>query len=351
MTTYYVTTSGSDSNNGLTEGTAFATPGYAAGQATTSGDIIYIKAGTYTLSTTTSNVSGGPVNLSRGLKVEGYQTTTGDQAARPVINAGSQAVTNVINYSSPSNNTLGTICKSIEVNGNSVATNGINAGANWNGTISNCIIRNCTYGFVGGQSGNADTSYAINCTDGFRGRRFYLCYAKQCTNGFNSTGNGFVFDSCIADSCSYAFYMFQTPGSVTNSIAYASTNDGFRSQYDLVTFTKCIASENGGYGWYMGNSGADESTIDCADYNNALGRTIGVNSNLDIRPINLTADPFTSASTGDFTLNNDTGGGAELRQIQLSGLAGVNGVFDVGAIDAVVTAGGGGAVLHPLRSN
>ena len=45
--TYYVTTAGNDSNDGLTEATAWKTIKYAASQARTPGDIVYIKAGIY----------------------------------------------------------------------------------------------------------------------------------------------------------------------------------------------------------------------------------------------------------------------------------------------------------------
>ena len=59
MTTYYVTTSGSDSNAGTSEGAAFATIGKAGSVALTSGDRIYVKSGTYVLASDTPDVAGG----------------------------------------------------------------------------------------------------------------------------------------------------------------------------------------------------------------------------------------------------------------------------------------------------
>jgi hypothetical protein len=137
-------------------------------------------------------------------------------------------------------------------------------------------------------------------------------------------------------------------------VAYNNGASGFNANFDIGQVVQCIASENSGYGYRLASSGGSVGCpllIDSADYSNTLGRSISSGTTREVRAINLSADPFTSASTGDFTLNNDAGGGAELRQIQLSGLAGVNSVFDIGAIDAVVSAGSGGAVLHPLRSN
>ena len=87
MTDYYVTTSGDDSNDGLTEGNAFASPGKGAATAG-DGDTIYVKSGTYTLTTTTINANAGPPSLANGTVMEGYLSTIGDRGAYPVIDAG-----------------------------------------------------------------------------------------------------------------------------------------------------------------------------------------------------------------------------------------------------------------------
>ena len=354
MTTYYVTTSGSDSNNGLTEGTAFATPGYAAGQATASGDIIYIKTGTYTLSTTTVNASGGPISIAHDVHVEGYQSTAGDRAARPVINAGTQAASYVVRFASPGYLTNpGNICRSVEVDGNSVATIGFDSQQAYTGLYENCLARNCTTGFQAATNNNQ--GFFANCTaldcsgNGFSYGVCTMCLADSCNKGFFGSRHYF---NCIATgNTSHGFDVAGTfPQQTVRCIAYANGGSGFRQNHEICFYSQCISMSNTQYGWSLGNSNSSPMTFDCADYGNTLGRHISTSTTREVRPINLTADPFTSASTGDFTLNNDAGGGAELRQIQLSGLAGVNGVFDVGAIDAVVTAGGG-AVLHPLRSN
>ena len=89
MTAYYVSNSGSDSNNGLTEGTAFASPGHAASVATTAGDVIYIKAdGIYNFTTSTTNASGGFISLSGSVGIEGYGTTVGDNVIATIANNG-----------------------------------------------------------------------------------------------------------------------------------------------------------------------------------------------------------------------------------------------------------------------
>lgn len=351
MTTYYVTTSGSDSNNGLTEGTAFATPGYAASQATTAGDIVYIKSGTYTLSNTTQNTSGGPVGIARSVIFEGYDTTIGDQAAKPIINAGTQAVTSVVTFVSPHFNTRGSHCRCIEVDGNNVANIGINALVNYTGTVYNCIVRNCT---VNGIKGAYQQGMVINCSvynsnNNFTGGSYYLCFSDGGSTGF--IGSIQHVTKCIAiNATSDGFNLQHFAHTISSCVAYNNAGYGIRGTYDINLASLCL-SVNNNYGFGFGSSSGDACLVDCADYNNTSGRSAQSNTSRDFRPITLTADPFVSASTGDFRINDVAGGGAELRQIQLSGLAGVNGVFDIGAIDAVVTAGGGGAVLHPLRSN
>jgi hypothetical protein len=351
MTTYYVTTSGSDSNNGLTEGTAFATPGYAASQATIGGDIVYVKEGTYTLTTTTENVSGGTIGIARAVKFLGYKTTAGDFAARPIINAGSQVVTNVIRIVSPNFNNQGSAVRCIEVDGSNNATTGFNAAGTFSSLVENCIARNCSNGFYGGGYGQSFTNCsAIDCTtSGFDYGYCVYCHAHSCLRGFTGITR-YLFGCIASNATNEGFSVGNTyPYLWNRCVAVNNGSDGFKDEYAIGQLNQCIASGNGGYGFRVGANGS--LMTDCADYSNASGRDIIVSNPLDIRPINLTADPFTSASTGDFTLTNDAGGGAELRQIQLSGLAGVNGVFDVGAIDAVVTSGGGGATVHPLYAN
>jgi hypothetical protein len=348
MTAYYVTTSGSDSNNGLTEGTAFATPGYAASVATTSGDIIYIKAGTYTLSTTTVNASGGPMAVPAGVEVEGYQTTAGDQGAKPIINAGTQAVVSIIELDSPGYRQKASSVTCVEVDGNSTATNGIWVLDSYIGFANNCIARNCVNGFRASYDrGALANCSAFNCSSyGFDGGTLSMCLADSCSTGFY--GNLGATDRCISsNNTSFGFNFANFTYRAYFCVAYNNGNSGFLTGHDINYFASCISASNGGHGYDCpsSDSTSDPLLLDCADYNNTSGRKRQTFNTRDIRPINLTADPFTSASTGDFTLNNDAGGGAELRQIQLSGLAGVNGVFDVGAIDAVVTAGGGNVIV------
>lgn len=354
MATYYVTTTGSDSNNGLTEATAFATPGYAAGQATTAGDKIYIKEGAYNLTTATQNVSGGTLYVASQVQVEGYKTTIGDRAARPVISGNGVTVSgSVISFNTPHYNRLGAYAISIEIDGQNTVSQGFNNSANYIALVFDCVARNCEHGFVGGgSSGITYNCEAHDCTiSGFLSGSLVYCWADSCQIGF-STGVRNM-DSCIAsNSTSHGVsvgntYLFTWK----KCVAINNGGDGFHNNYDIGYASEMISVGNAGYGYRMGGGNGTTAMFDCADYNNTSGRTSNSNTSRDFRPINLTGDPFVDSANNDYRLNDIAGAGAELRQIQLSGLAGVNSVFDVGAIDAVVTPSGGGATVHPLRSN
>lgn len=78
-TEYYVTTTGSSANNGLTEATAW-TWSYAASRLS-AGDILWVKAGTYSglaaVSITSNGTEASPI------KIQGYTTTPGDIVSEP----------------------------------------------------------------------------------------------------------------------------------------------------------------------------------------------------------------------------------------------------------------------------
>jgi hypothetical protein len=319
MATYYVTTSGNDSNAGTSEGAAFASPGKATGVAV-NGDIIYVKDGTYTLTTSSNNVSGGRCTLATGVKMEGYLTTIGDQAAKPVIHAGSITGISIVTLTASFNaRPPSAIC--IECNGNSGTGNNGFMGSIYTINVLNCLARNCPgVGFTSSasSSNNIQNAKALSCGTGFSNlKSASYCFAKSCT------GTGFLncesLDFCISKSNNKGFDFGGILGwSANGCIAHGNTLDGFLATYDIGSIINSIATNNGAYGISIGASGGNKglTLVNFAHRSNTSGSIQGTMVNA-INTIALSADPFVDATNDDFNINNTAGGGADLRAVTL----------------------------------
>ncbi|GAA4442984.1 hypothetical protein [Bremerella cremea] len=306
MATYYVTTSGSNGNAGTSEGAAWANPGYAASQMST-GDVCYVKSGTYTLTTSTAG-SGGPVSLPQGVIMEGYQITPGDLGTPPVIFAG--AITSV-NLVSAAGSLSVSRCRNLKVDGNS--NSGVHGfAASFRDLVERCVATRCVFGF---NQVNALESLADSCSSrGFQNCNATLCHARNCPVGFALFGSRLQVVSCIAEGGSGNGFL--TGSSLTTEYApllafchaYGYGSNGFFLQVANAQTIACCAVGNGAYGFNV----AQTSIVmrGCAGYGNTSGNT---NAGAPISVTSLTADPYDNAAAGDFNLNNVAGGGAVLR--------------------------------------
>lgn len=112
----------------------------------------------------------------------------------------------------------------------------------------------------------------------------------------NSNLTRLALDGCIFDGCG--------GDGVDISAAYGS------SQY-FVRIINSLFTNNGGYGLNAA-SGAD-NYIEQADYNAYYNNTSGARNNLSAgaNDVTLSTDPYTNASSDDYTLNSTSGGGAD----------------------------------------
>lgn len=314
-------------------GGSHKTPGMTAGQSVTSNQV-WVKAGTYALTTATPNISGGTISSPGGTaaapcKWEGYQTTRGDKGTRPVIQDGSVTGSNILATSASY-----TIFDNIEMSGTH-STNTLIELQNASCRAIRCKTSGAANGFDTGAAGTeilfCEGANTTSTPFSLRGAcSVYGCVAHgSSVSGFTIANDDMQLNRCI--SYGNAVHGFSGgAGDRVNFVdctAYGNTLDGF----DLSTSgaapaahcIDCVATGNGRYGFNAAAASGFIDLIHCATYNNTSG---GINSNLTLTegPVTLTADPFTNAAGGDFSLNTTSGGGAALRA------GGVPGVFPGG---------------------
>jgi len=159
----------------------------------------------------------------------------------------------------------------------------------------------------------------------------------NCTNdGFSDIGNGPIsgtFFNCVSANNGASGIASSVPCEVINCLLYGNGSYGFKSTRNCLVsgciiygntsdgvnvtgyasvITDNIISSNGGYGI---NADAEWQLGSVEDRNAFYSNTSGSLNNITAGSfdITLTADPFTDAASGDFTINETSGGGADLR--------------------------------------
>jgi hypothetical protein len=359
MADVYVAPTGNDSTGNGTSGNPYATPGKAGGSHS-GGDRILIKAGTYTLTSTTSNVAGGLLTPLVGTTgsptlVVGYNSSIGDldavndfsnfptlaaavgAAGRPLqltanyvharnlIVDGAQQADRCVQISS--SNTYLVNCKVLNF-----TTFGICVQT---GTTA---VRRCwaTLGKSGATAGfYADTASPLfdtcrssaNPCHGFQcsgGRPVYLFCLSHANTG---TSDGFVvlgansanYRQCVAHSNGRDGIRFDATNSADNSGAWG-----------------CVLTSNTNYGLRSAiTTWADWDGDYNAFYNNSSGARSGLPAGA--HDVTLTGDPFVSASGGNFALDLSGPNAAAAAQLKAAGFPGVfpggstTGYMDIGS--------------------
>jgi len=329
-------------------GGGFASPGQAMSQAVAS-NIVYVKnvgATIYTLSST-ANVAGGRITISVGgstanapFQMIGYSTnrTLTNSDSPPTLNAGasmsgvtvqmifinSQYV-RVRNFKLRNTNsqaggnqstmlhmngTAYNLAELIDIDNNNVSNW---YGIYWGGNELHCY--DCAVRNVNGHAGIDGAGGSTACSAKY-------CFVSNCTGGgYNQQGQFF---RCISYSCTGTASDGFNPGSAAgvnyiDCVAYNSGRDGFKLYYDTEC-DNCVAYGSGqsaaGYGFNDISAGAAPicTLYNCAGGNNVSGNVNGgIPSWAQFNFVALSVDPFTSASTGDFSLNSTAGGGAALK--------------------------------------
>jgi hypothetical protein len=311
------------------------------------GQVSWIKAGTYTLSNTTPNTAGGPVNVPNKnlLRISGYWSTRGDLddtddvTNNPVFSAGLQTTVTIWTCNT-TNAGITTLTSHITCDGNSKAgTTGFVTSNSLQHIVLHCKAQNCTVD--GFKDVNCIGCLATGCGDGFEWtamNRVHGCVAANNTVGFRSSGTSDqACTFCLAfENADDGFIIEGQRSTCYSCTAHGNGGDGFSTVGSRDSFLDCVATSNGGYGYSFGLNGA---LLNCASYNNTSGRSNG--TILDIHPISLSADPYTNSGSDDYTPNDTASAGALLRAASVI-LPGQGNYLDVGAVQHQDSGGGGG---------
>lgn len=318
-------------------GGALVSIGKASSGAVT-GCTIYLKAGTYSITSASTNVAGGCMSpAASSVKVVGYSATRGDAptgSSRPVLQA--SGITSFTIYTANSSGSI----ENVILDGNSLTSGrGMSGGG---GRAYNCKAVNCkNNGFNSGVYVFCEASGCSGSnTAGFASCTTMRCYSHDhvsSCNGFDGGMNTFS----IAYNCNGSGFSDGAAGSMSaaNCSSYGNAGDGFKlsagAGNSACVISNCIAYGNTGFGVRGPSSDSGRSVYSVFVGSNTAGAVTGTYNGSG--QVTLTADPFTNAAGGDFSLNNTAGGGAAVRG------AGVPGTFP-----GISTTGysDGGAVQH-----
>ncbi len=267
QTTYYISTTGNDNNNGLTPTTAWKTFSYAASTSSpvAPGDTVYIKAGDYGLDDVFIDKNFSP-NDAR-ISFIGYQNTPGDinsfnfsygdnidASLMPVINPYDRTVGEGINLSDIYNITI----KNIQI------TNCLGGISIWNTTSinSNHILENIFFKNIGWEY-----STAISIKEG-SGNTIKNCLIVNATGaGMDLWGDNNQISNCKI----YSNESQQVPDGTFTSMDYYIVLKGNNSIVD-----NCYAERDGdledvGHGFEIKESGENNLFKNCTAKNMIAG--------------------------------------------------------------------------------
>lgn len=328
-------------------GGALASPGTAANVGLVTGNIIWQKAGTYSITSATINISGGCPSIAVRVKWEGYQTTRGDLGTKPVLQASGISTATLFTFSASAG-----IVKNIVVDGAGLtAIRGISLPS---GSFAyRCGGINCTNSAFSAAASMILESYATGCSTQIAflasgsSTIYASCIAYDNTiGGFSLGGNGTAI-RCIADSNTGAAsdgFLLSSITAVFNCVAYGNGRDGFRvNSANSVSIENCIAESNTGFGFLITGGGALQLLLYCATFGNT-GGTVSGTFDPNTGFVTGTSSFFTNAAGQDFSLNNTAGGGAAARAVGYPGIlqVGGTGFLDIGALQHADPAGTSG---------
>jgi hypothetical protein len=315
------------------------------------GNTIWVKAGTYTISTTSVNVTDGPMLILGGTlgtlhsSLRGYGTVRGDDAARPIFSVavGSIATLNIVEVANPG----GANIDNIEIDGTSqTGIRGIHSN-DPAVRVTRCHVRNCTATGIDITQGQISRCTATGCS--ITSPAILALHAMECesynnsVSGFRSLTSGILIRCISSGNTGYGFIINVINVNIDHCVAYQNTSDGFNLNSDGGRQThlgNCIAENNGGWGYGTNDVSQGVVLHYCAGNNNTSGNYNATNIRADnIRGFmsftGAAASVFVDAPNGDFALNDNATRGALLLGVGYPGLmprGTTTGYADIGVV-------------------
>lgn len=348
--------SGASSNGTGGMGGSLASPGQASGSMVL-GNKLFLKAGTYNISSASTNISGGCVSLvsttsgNSNAALIGYSSVRYDNGTKPLL----QATGSISSFTMIASATANMI-ENVEVDGASyTGSTGISCVS---GTSHKCKASHCAIGFTGGRHYYCEAN-ACTTGGGFSSCECFYCYSHDNSiYGFVGTT---ITVGCISvnntGASGWGFHAASSAATYDRCTAYGNAKDGFilnaGGGNSASRATNCISYGNTGFGFTgAGTNSECVWLFNCATGSNTAGALSSLAWRNVRNHIQLTADPFTNKAGGDYSLNNTAGGGALCRAAALPGvfpgLSTTTAYGDVGAVQHGDPAGGTTIAGTPL---
>lgn len=317
-------------------------------------NIIHLKDGTYSRTST--------LTFSHNAQVVGYGTSHNDRGTKPLITSSTNSVDLIgvsncaVMFSNVSFSHTATtrgklikgtatgamvICENCVLDGGSYGIVVDNSVASAGGVqLFNTEVKNCT-------TAGIITWWVLQVTDSY----IHDNSGPGLQKVSNQNDQLFVYGSVIANNTIGIYANGYDPGAggasgpfgiglwVLRSAVYNNSSDGVKFVGNHISggsapihFEDSIIYGNGGFGV---NANLLYNPASISNKNNAWGsNTSGDvhNWTTGLNPITLTANPFTSPGTGDYSLDSTAGGGALLKAAGFSGMGNLN--LDVGPLQS-----------------
>lgn len=339
-------------------GGALASPGQAAGALVT-GNTVHVKAGTYSIGSGAQNTAGNRVNLTAIAKWYGYQTTRGDGGTRPVLDAGAASITLFTQGGT------GSVVENLEFSNSGALASVV--GPVFSGALMS--VRKVKVSGMTGTgmefSGNNSRGEGCEATGCAGSGGVYLtgpAHLTRCVSrshsgrGIYANASGLVVLShCQVSACASPGIASSSAAALVAEHCVSRGNTGGSGQgFNLGSrgsLFNCLAVANAHTGFVSAAAGNNTLLAHCAGYNNGGAGNHDANWDSNEAFITLTADPFTNPAGLDFSLNDDAGGGALLKQTGFpQSFPGLNGSSypDVGAYQSQggASSSGSGSDTH-----